>query len=187
MQAASEGAGAGLGAGAIISRIWSSEGIAGFWAGIRPNIARTFLVNAAELGTYDQAKTTIISSGLLAEGPLAHVAASGCAGIVSAVTSTPVDVAKTRLMNQAGAAAGVAAGPQYSGMTDALVTIGRTEGFAALYKGFTPVVVRKVLWCSIFFSSFERVRLEYRTWSQRRELEATATLSLPRSTSRAAV
>ena len=32
------------------------ETVLGLWAGLRPNIARTFLVNAAELGTYDQAK-----------------------------------------------------------------------------------------------------------------------------------
>ena len=40
---------------AITTR-YAVDGIAGFWAGVGPNVMRCFLVNAAELGTYDQAK-----------------------------------------------------------------------------------------------------------------------------------
>ena len=82
--------------------VWSREGLRGFWAGVMPNVARCFLVNAAELGSYDQAKTMIVNSGVLPDGPLAHLAASASAGFASAVISTPADVVKTRLMNQAG-------------------------------------------------------------------------------------
>jgi hypothetical protein len=70
--------------------------------GIGPNIARTFLVCAAELGTYDEFKTQLLSRNLLADGPVAHLCASSAAAFVSAGTATPVDVVKTRLMNQAG-------------------------------------------------------------------------------------
>ena len=38
----------------------------------------------------------------IGEGPVAHVGASGIAGVFSAVTSTPADVVKTRFMNDAG-------------------------------------------------------------------------------------
>ena len=31
-------------------QVFAKDGIAGFWAGVQPNVARTFLVNAAELG-----------------------------------------------------------------------------------------------------------------------------------------
>eukprot|EP00960_Hanusia_phi_P076273 768537-Hanusia_phi.AAC.11 len=86
----------------LFVEVWSHEGIFGFWAGIRPNVTRTFLVCAAELGTYDQAKHSLISHGLLTDGPLAHLSASAIAGLASASTSTPADVVKTRLMNQAG-------------------------------------------------------------------------------------
>merc|ERR550525_1967317 len=86
----------------VTSSVWRNEGLLGFWAGVQPNVARCFLVNAAELGTYDQAKHEIISRGILPDGMWAHVGASGIAGTASAVTSTPVDVVKTRLMNQSG-------------------------------------------------------------------------------------
>ena len=38
----------------VVQKVYRAEGVLGFWAGYRPNIARTFLVNAAELGTYDE-------------------------------------------------------------------------------------------------------------------------------------
>jgi hypothetical protein len=59
-------------------------------------------VCAAELGTYDEVKTQLLSRNVLADGPVAHLCASSAAAFVSAGTATPVDVVKTRLMNQAG-------------------------------------------------------------------------------------
>jgi len=134
----------------IVSQVWVRDGILGFWAGFQPNIARTFLVNAAELGTYDEAKARL--RPVLGDGLGTHVGASGIAGFASACTSTPADVVKTRLMNTAGQA------QAYSGVVNAVQTILREEGVSALYKGFTPILIRKVLWCTVFFVSYERLR-----------------------------
>jgi len=134
----------------VISRVWAKDGILGFWAGVRPNVARTFLVNAAELGTYDEAKSRL--APYLGEGLLAHVGASGCAGFTSACVSTPADVVKTRLMNAAGGQ------KQYSGMLQAGYRILADEGPVALYKGFLPICVRKLIWCATFFVSYEQIR-----------------------------
>ena len=71
---------------------------------------------------------------------LTDVSASSVAGVSSACISTPVDVVKTRLMNDAGHA-----NKQYSGMLNGLVSISRDEGFVALYKGFAPIVIRKTI------------------------------------------
>ncbi|CAJ1430110.1 unnamed protein product, partial [Effrenium voratum] len=118
----------------VAARVWAQDGLLGFWAGLRPNVARTFLVNAAELGTYDEAKTRLVPH--LGEGLLAHVGASGVAGFTSACVSTPADVVKTRLMNAAGGQ------KQYRGMVHAFSRILVDEGAAALYKGFLPICVR---------------------------------------------
>lgn len=136
----------------VASGVYQTEGVLGFWAGVKPNIARTFLVNAAELGTYAQAKITLVDEGICQEGTLTHhVAASGIAGTVSTLTSTPADVIKTRLMNQAGHA------HEYKGMLDAAVNIPRQEGITSLYKGVVPILTRKLVWCTLFFVSYERV------------------------------
>lgn len=136
----------------VARSVYQKEGIKGFWAGIKPNIVRTFLVNAAEIGTYDQAKHTLVRYGMVDPGTLGqHVSASFIAGLFSAMVSTPADVVKTRLMNQAGHA------HKYNGMIHAAMSIPKEEGFFALYKGFVPILTRKVVWCSVFFVVYERV------------------------------
>ena len=50
----------------------------------------------------------------------------------------------------------------YSSMASGLVTIGREEGPSALYKGFLPIFIRKVIWCSSFFVVYEMARKEMR-------------------------
>ena len=162
----------------VIRRVYRTDGILGFWAGEdhldwilgernrvvvcllvclltgllgwKPNIARTFLVNAAELGTYDQAKAMLVP--YVGDNAFAHLGASGLAGVASACTSTPADVVKTRLMNHAG-------GKQvYAGVINAFTTIVKDEGPSALYKGFVPICIRKIMWCSVFFVSYEKLR-----------------------------
>ena len=134
----------------VFSKVLRRGGILSFWSGLPPNIARTFLVNAAELGTYDEAKSKIVP--FTGDNALAHISASGVAGFTSAMVSTPADVIKTRLMDAAGAS-----GSRPS-VVGAFVSTMREEGPAAFYKGFIPIVVRKVFWCSAFFVSYERIR-----------------------------
>jgi len=135
----------------VVRRVLQSDGILGFWAGLAPNIARTFLVNAAELGTYDQTKEALIP--YVGDNFFAFLGASGVAGFSSAVVSTPADVVKTRMMNNAGGKR------VYSSMVGALFTIFSQEGPQALYKGFAPIFVRKILWCSTFFVAYEKLRI----------------------------
>ena len=139
----------------IASNVWSNAGLSGFWRGWQPNVARCFAGNACELGVYDEAKTRLVAAGL-PDGPLAHFAASGVAGTVSATVSTPLDVVKTRLMAQAGGVetAGVI---QYTGVLDCCVRMPRIEGVSSLYKGFVPIAARKVLWTVAYFITYEQL------------------------------
>lgn len=134
----------------VSRKIYAKDGILGFWAGLQPNIMRTFLVCAAEYGTYDEAKVHLqLYTG---DGVVTHTAASGCAGFVSACVSTPADVVKTRLMNHAGGERA------YRGVLHAGSSILREEGFFALYKGFVPICTRKLIWCASFFVCYEKIR-----------------------------
>lgn len=135
-------------------QIYASNGFLGFWAGIKPNITRTFIVNAAELGSYDQIKTEVFVP-LVGNTFWSHLGASGAAGVISASVSTPVDVVKTRWMSEAGqASAGITAKSQ-GGMLRRGLRILTQEGVRALYAGFVPICVRKVCWCAAFFCSYE--------------------------------
>jgi len=139
----------------IVRSIYQGGGVLGFWAGVQPNVARCFIGNACEIGCYDEAKTRLVGSGLVPDGPAGHFAASGIAGMVSAVFSTPVDVVKTRLMAQAGGASteGIV---RYEGVVDCFRRMPQIEGVSSLYKGFVPIAARKVLWTIAYFLVYEQ-------------------------------
>jgi hypothetical protein len=138
----------------VAKQVYTNDGILGFWSGVKPNVIRTFLVNAAELGTYDQAKSIYSDLGL-PDGFLNHLAASATAGLASAAVATPADVLKTRMMNQAGGP-----GQQYrAGVFSALRSIATQEGIRGLYGGFVPIFWRKLFYCTVFFVSYERLRV----------------------------
>eukprot|EP00913_Durusdinium_trenchii_P023051 g21643.t1 len=117
---------------------------ASHWVGVV-----TFLVNGAEIGTYDESKLVFLES--VGDGLVAHVSASFVAGLASACVSTPADVVKTRFMNAAGS------DQAYRGIVHAGFCILRDEGFLALYKGFLLIVCRKLIWCTVFFVIYERL------------------------------
>lgn len=83
------------------------------------------------------------------DGIVPRVIGSLISGLVSAVVSTPMDVVKTRLMNQPAKAT------LYTGMLDCAVKTVRGEGLMALYKGFMPAYARLAPWQLVFFLSFE--------------------------------
>lgn len=113
----------------VIRRVYANKGLLGFWAGLGPNISRTFLVNAAELGTYDQVKGMLIP--YVGSGFLSFLGASTVAALASACVSTPADVVKTRMQNMSGDLEI----KQYRGMLDGLFRMSKEEGIMSLYKG----------------------------------------------------
>ena len=141
----------------IIKTIYKTDGMKGFWSGVYPNICRAFLVNAAEIGMYDNAKNWILNKYEFNNIIYGHIFASFIAGISSALISTPVDVVKTRFMNQAGLSLDNKLYKRTS-MFKTLIQIPKEEGFGALYKGFYPIITRKVIWCTVFFVSYEQIR-----------------------------
>lgn len=129
------------------------RGVLGLWQGVGPNIQRAILVNAAELGTYDHAKMTLVEWGMPQSSVVTHTIASLAAGFAAAFASTPVEVAKNRIMNMPG-------GPNrlYKNMFDCMYKTARQEGPLALYKGFIPGWLRLGPWCTVMFICYEQYR-----------------------------
>ena len=164
----------------ISALLKEGRGILGLWRpGLVPNVQRAALVTAAQVGTYDEAKARIKSTGLLGrgtdEGPLLHAAASLCAALAAAVVTTPVDTLKTRAMAapRIGPVDGdpmarrpVAAGGETlrrgwggTGTAAELMRIARAEGgAAALYRGFWPTWARLTLHTVVTFTVYEQLR-----------------------------
>ena len=78
----------------------AEEGLLTLWRGSTPTIARAIVVNAAQLGTYSQAKESLKKSAGFSEGIGLHFCASMISGLITTIASMPVDIVKTRLQNQ---------------------------------------------------------------------------------------
>ena len=79
--------------------IAKQEGVAALWTGLTPNVARNSVINAAELASYDQVKSSLMAAGM-EDGVLTHLLSGLGAGFVACCVGSPVDVVKNRLQIQ---------------------------------------------------------------------------------------
>jgi len=138
-------------------KTYKAEGLRGMWQGVIPNMQRAYIVNAAELAAYDQAKIMLIK--LLGADPdkvTTHLGAAMTSGIFAAICCQPVDLVKNRLMNQP---AGPGITPMYTGMIDCMVKMAKSEGVMSLYKGVGANMARLGAWCVVMFTSYEQLRI----------------------------
>ncbi|XP_053229795.1 brain mitochondrial carrier protein 1 isoform X1 [Podarcis raffonei] len=135
--------------------IYQQEGTRGLWRGVVPTAQRAAIVVGVELPVYDITKKHLILSGLVGDTILAHFISSFTCGLAGAVASNPVDVVRTRMMNQRAIVGTV---DLYRGTLDGLVKTWKSEGFFALYKGFWPNWLRLGPWNIIFFITYEQLK-----------------------------
>uniref|UniRef100_A0A3Q2C9U4 Solute carrier family 25 member 14 n=1 Tax=Cyprinodon variegatus TaxID=28743 RepID=A0A3Q2C9U4_CYPVA len=134
--------------------IYQTEGTRGLWRGVIPTAQRAAIVVGVELPVYDITKKHLLRSGLMGDTILAHFISSFTCGLAGALASNPVDVVRTRMMNQRV----LSGSPMYKGTLDGLMQTWRNEGFFALYKGFWPNWLRLGPWNIIFFITFEQLK-----------------------------
>jgi len=143
--------------GNALSRIIREEGVLTLWRGATPTIARAIVVNAAQLGTYSQAKDSAKKALNMSEGIPLHFMAAMISGLVTTIASMPVDIVKTRLQNQK-IVDGV---PEYKGVIDVFGRIIKNEGFFSLWKGFLPYYFRLGPHTVITFILVEQLKHAY--------------------------
>ncbi|XP_035208620.1 kidney mitochondrial carrier protein 1-like [Stegodyphus dumicola] len=145
--------------------IYCTEGVKGLWRGVCPTAQRAAVCAGVELPVYDITKKNLILSGTMDDSVLNHFVSSFTAGLAGAIASTPIDVVRTRLMNQKRLrTAVVGAAPVqviYTGSFHCAVHTIQTEGILALYKGFVPTWVRLGPWNIIFFIIYEQMKRLY--------------------------
>lgn len=145
--------------------MYKTEGVKGLWRGVGPTAQRAAVVAGVELPVYDITKKHLIRADFMGDNVLNHLFSSFVAGLAGAIASTPIDVVRTRLMNQRRLKAAIVNGARAeviytSAFNCALMTV-QTEGFLALYKGFIPTWVRLGPWNIIFFVIYEQLKRTY--------------------------
>ena len=109
------------------TQIVKKDGFKGLYRGVVPTTIRAMILTASQLPSYDQAKQYLKAKGWK-EGIATHLSCSLFASVIVATTTSPVDVIKSRWMNQQGG--------QYKSVFDCATTIFKKEGPGAFYKGY---------------------------------------------------
>uniref|UniRef100_A0A7N5JEH8 Solute carrier family 25 member 14 n=1 Tax=Ailuropoda melanoleuca TaxID=9646 RepID=A0A7N5JEH8_AILME len=123
--------------------------------GVVPTAQRAAIVVGVELPVYDITKKHLILSGVMGDTILTHFVSSFTCGLAGALASNPVDVVRTRMMNQRAIVGHV---DLYKGTLDGILKMWKHEGFFALYKGFWPNWLRLGPWNIIFFITYEQLK-----------------------------
>ncbi|XP_064126173.1 kidney mitochondrial carrier protein 1 isoform X2 [Loxodonta africana] len=99
--------------------IYQQEGTRGLWKGVSLTAQRAAIVVGVELPIYDITKKHLILSGLMGDTVYTHFLSSFTCGLAGALASNPIDVVRTRMMNQRVLRDGRCSGP--TGTLDCLL------------------------------------------------------------------
>ncbi|CAG0892808.1 unnamed protein product [Cyprideis torosa] len=133
---------------------YASGGIRGLWRGGSISCQRAAMVSSGDIGMYDVSKHVLIGRfGLPEDWTGTHVMASLCAGICTALFSNPMDVVKSRFMNQP-IDARTGEGLLYKHSLDCTYMTLNKEGPRAFYKGTTIYQSSFYKGTTIYQSSF---------------------------------
>lgn len=106
-------------------------------------------MNAAELSTYDTTRQYVMYNTKLPDSPYLYLLYGIAAGLVAAFVAQPIDILKTRVMNN----------PEiYRDSITCLKMTIRNDGFLGFYSGITPFLVRSTGFNSFFFLAYGHLR-----------------------------
>jgi len=123
-------------------RLASQQGVwKGLFRGASANCGRAALVTSGQLTSYDQTKRMLAGcdSGPFQREGMRIALASFVSGVTAATVSAPVDLVKSRLMDDARVPGHA---PTYNGAIDCAWRTVRAEGPFALWKGWAPSYMR---------------------------------------------
>jgi solute carrier family 25 2-oxodicarboxylate transporter 21 len=123
----------------VVAKTVRNEGILAMYNGLEATLWRHILWNSGYFGCISQVRSYLPKAETKKAQMLNDVIAGTVGGTVGTILNTPMDVVKSRIQNSPKVAGAV---PKYNWAWPAVVTVAREEGFAALYKGFLPKVLR---------------------------------------------
>ena len=115
------------------------EGVLAMYNGLESTLWRHILWNAGYFGSIFQIRQLIPAANSKRGQTVNDLISGSIGGTIGTILNTPMDVVKSRIQNSPKVSGSV---PKYNWAWPAVATVAREEGFAALYKGFLPKVLR---------------------------------------------
>jgi len=137
-------------------RVYSEQGFLSFWRGNLANVIRYFPTQALNFAFKDFYKKTLCPYNPKKEPFkffLGNMASGGAAGATSLMFVYPLDFARTRLAADVGKGKGGAR--EFTGLTDCLLKMMKSDGIYGLYRGFGISVVGIILYRAAYFGMFD--------------------------------
>ena len=116
-----------------------AEGPLALYNGLESTMWRHVLWNAGYFGCIFQVREFLPKTNDKTTQMGYDMLSGATGGTVGTIVNTPMDVVKSRIQNSPKVAGTI---PKYNWAWPALGTVMKEEGFAALYKGFLPKVLR---------------------------------------------
>lgn len=152
-----------------VRQLMRVEGLRGFYTGYRATLLRDVPYTMLEFGLYAQAKKLArVVKGTSKLTPQEEWTLGGIAGGCTGFLTTPLDLAKTRLMTQGRA---MDAAVRYKGVVDVLTRVAKTEGARGLFRGSSARVAWLIPFTAVFFGVHEASK---RALLDRKPVDATA-------------
>jgi solute carrier family 25 (mitochondrial 2-oxodicarboxylate transporter), member 21 len=123
----------------VVTKIIRNEGPLALYNGLESTLWRHILWNAGYFGCIFQVRALLPKADNNRTQILYDLTSGAIGGTVGTILNTPMDVVKSRIQNSPKIAGSI---PKYNWAWPATATVLREEGFAALYKGFLPKVLR---------------------------------------------
>ncbi|KAF2106277.1 mitochondrial carrier domain-containing protein [Lophiotrema nucula] len=140
--------------GVLVGMYKHEGGFTALYRGIVPTVAGVAPYVGLNFMTYEIARKYFTPEGKKDPGAVGKLAAGAVSGAVAQTCTYPFDVLRRRF--QVNTMSGM--GYQYAGITDAIVTILKTEGIRGLYKGIVPNLLKVAPSMASSWLSFEFTR-----------------------------
>ncbi|CUS08338.1 unnamed protein product [Tuber aestivum] len=123
----------------VVKKVVASDGLLGLYTGLESTMWRHVLWNAGYFGVIFQVKKLLPKSETKQGQMTNDLVAGSIGGTFGTILNTPADVVKSRIQNTVKVKGVV---PKYNWTLPSIALVAKEEGFAALYKGFLPKVLR---------------------------------------------
>lgn len=120
-------------------RIYDTNGLYGFWKGYNYTLSRGIVVTACQFSVFEQLKQELLEYNFKETNRF--LISSVTSSIITSIVSNPLDLCKTRKMNDV--------------YPNTIVDICNKEGVVNLWKGLVPNIMRQIPMNIIRFGCFD--------------------------------